>query len=168
MNQKEINNLVSFGKIVNTHGVKGEVKVTIYPSNFENDLAKSNLFFIKDEDLIKKQIISSIKRHKNIYLLKIQGVNNINQIEKYKNFEIYIDKESILKNNYLYHELIGMKVIFNNDLIGIVENYYIQGNFYSLSIVDNEELSIPINDRFIKNVNKINREITVDFPEGYL
>ncbi|NQX83819.1 MAG: 16S rRNA processing protein RimM [Mycoplasmataceae bacterium] len=168
MNQKEINNLVSFGKIVNTHGVKGEVKVTIYPSNFENDLAKSNLFFIKDEDLIKKQIISSIKRHKNIYLVKIQGVNNINQIEKYKNFEIYIDKESILKNNYLYHELIGMKVIFNNDLIGIVENYYIQGNFYSLSIVDNEELSIPINDRFIKNVNKINREITVDFPEGYL
>lgn len=167
MNQKEINDLVSFGKIVNTHGVKGEIKVKIYPSNFENNLIKSNSFFIKDKGVFKKQIISSIKKHKNLYLVKIQGINDINQVEGYKNFEIYIKDEKISKDNYLYHELIGMKVVFNNELIGIVEDYYIQGNFYSLSIVNKEDLSIPINNLFIKNVNKANKEIKVDFPEGY-
>ena len=104
-----MNEMIYIGKTVSTFGIKGELKVI---SDFEYC---DRAYQVNKKILINniEHVISGIRYHKNYVLLKIDNLNNINDILKYVGFNIYIKRIDLgLKGcEYLYKDLINSEVI---------------------------------------------------------
>ncbi len=109
--------LFRVGVIANTHGIKGEVKVfptTDEPERFKK--LKSVILDAKREKLTLE--IQSARFFKNLVIVKFKGIDDINDIEKYKGCDIYVTRENATPLNegeYYIADLIDMKVIDDSD-----------------------------------------------------
>ena len=114
-------NLIKIGKIVNTHGIKGELRIlSKFP--YKDKVFINNMkIYIDKKDI---EIINTYRRHKNFDMITLKGYNNINEVLKYKGKYVYIDSSDIkLDNNkYLDEELIGLTVIYENIEKGIIKD----------------------------------------------
>lgn len=112
---------ICIGKIVNTHGIKGEVRL-ISNFKFKDKVFVPNMNIYIGRNKIK-EVISSYRPHKQFDMVCMDGYNNINQILKYKGEKVYINKEDLIlnKDEYLDEDLIGMNVIIDNEIKGIVK-----------------------------------------------
>lgn len=154
-------NLIYLGKFVNTHGLKGEIRII---SDFEY---KEDVFKIGSKLYIdnKEFIISSYRKHKNYDMVTFEGINSIEQIEKYKNFSIYINREDY-NFSLIYNDLIGMKVYANDTYYGHVEEVLKNKLYPIIKIKNKKEYMIPYIDEFIKNIDTKNKKITINYIKG--
>lgn len=151
-------NLIYLGKFVNTHGLKGEIRII---SDFEY---KEDVFKIGSKLYIdnKEFIISSYRKHKNYDMVTFEGINSIEQIEKYKNFNIYINREDY-NFNFIYKDLIGMKVYSDGTYFGYVTEVLKNKLYPIMRIKNNKEYMIPYITEFVKNVDIKNKVITINY-----
>ena len=148
------------GKIVNTHGIKGEIRLL---SNFRH----KDKVFKKDMPIYigknkEQETITSYRHHKQFEMICLEGYNNINQILKYKGEKVYIKREDLKlnTNEYLDEDLIGLNVKVNNNIVGTIkkiEKYPHQ----DLIVVKKSE-----KDCLIPYVSDIIEE--VNLKEGYI
>ena len=149
-------NFVYIGVIVNTHALKGEVRII---SDFEY---KDRVFKIKNSlyigDLKSHEEIESYRVHKNYDMVKFKGINNINDVLKYKGKKVYVLRNNLnLKSDeYLESDLIGLNAIFEGKEIGTITDI-INNNGYKLIKI--KEKLIPLNDNFIEKVNIEKNEV---------
>ena len=105
--------LLQVGVITTTHGVRGEVKV--FPTTDDANRFKKLKKVILDTG--KEQLdleITQVKFFKNLVILKFKGIDNINDIEKYKGKSLYVTRENAVKlkkNEYFIADLIGLKAV---------------------------------------------------------
>lgn len=156
--------LIYVGKIVNTFGIKGELKIV---SRFE--MAKR--VFVKGNHLIINKTnyeITNVRYHKNNYLVELNNIKDINKIEYLINEEVYFAKENLnlTANEYLIEELLNYKVVSNNEEVGVVTSY--DDNKINPLIKVNDRFYIPIKGNFILNVDKTNKVITVSDIRGLM
>lgn len=141
-----MNEMVYIGKTVSTFGIKGEIKVI---SNFEK-LDKA--YKVGNKVLINnvEHTISGIRYHKKYILLKIDNLDNINDILKYIGYNIYIKRIDLNldKDEYLYKDLIGSKVYDNYLYIGDIIDIIDSGNTL-IKVKSNKEFYIPFIDEYI-------------------
>lgn len=163
-----MNNYIYIGKIINTFGIKGELKIQ---SEFEyKDRVFKNGFeiYIGEEKI--KEVINTYRVHKNYDMLLFNNYTNINEVLKYKGQQAYVNKEDIelADNNYLNEDLIGLEAIVDNKVIGIVHN--IEKNAQELIVIKNndKEYLIPNNDNFIKEINIKDKKIYINNIKGLL
>lgn len=160
------------GKITNTHGVRGEVKV--YP--LTNDLKRFDQIkslYIGDGKI--KVQLDSVKYHKNLAILRFKEFDDINQILIYKNEYIYVDEvEKIIlpEDHFFIYDLLECKV-FNkdDDLIGIVTDV-LQNHSNDIYVVknmeNNKEYLIPAIKEFVSEVNITEKRIIITPIEGMI
>ena len=151
------------GKIVNTFGIKGELKVV---SRFE----LANKVFVKGNTLLiadKEYLISNVRFHKNNYLVEINNIKDINMVEYLIGNDIYFNYNSLDLGNkeYLISELIDYKVISNDKEVGIVTDY--DDNTINPLIKINNKNYIPLNG-FYKDIDKSNKIIYVKDLSGLI
>ena len=114
---------IHIGKIVNTHGIKGEIRIL---SDFKY---KEKVFQIGKKIYIGKSkeeaIINSYRYHKIFDMITIKDINNINDVLKYKGKNIYTTREdlNLNKNEYLSEDLIGLDVEVDKKIIGKIIDY---------------------------------------------
>ena len=154
------------GKLVNTHGIKGEVRLL---SNFRHKdkvFVKEFKFYVgKDK---KEYIVETYRKHKNFDMVVFKDNHDINLIEHLKGSFVYINKEDLKldKNTYLSVDLIGFNVIINDKLIGtIVDVLDTPAN--EVLILDSGVM-IPYVDAFIKSVDSTKKEVIVHDVKGLL
>lgn len=157
--------LVYIGKIVNTHGIKGELRI-------KSDFEKKELVFVIGNKIIidnEEHTIRTYRFHKIFDMITIDKYDNINDVLKYVGKNVYVSRESLkLKNDdYLLSDLVGLNVIFNDTVYGIVKDYSNTLNPL-LQIEYNKTYYIPINSNFIKNVDLENKKIIVENIEGLI
>ena len=149
-NQKR-NNLVWIGTVVNTHGIKGEVRVLSNSEEIELNFKSGNIIkYIKD-DKVNELEISNMRVHKNFILLTFKGIKNINNIEWLKGLKIYNDALKLEDDEYYLSELIDKEVFDqNNNSIGVATSLMNQGPYESLvvKLKNNKTTNIPILDEF--------------------
>ena len=114
--------------------------------------------------------ITDAKIYKDRYLIKIDNLKNINLVEHYKAYDVFIDRDELKlgENEYLFSDLIDMKIICNNKEYGRVirvENY---GKDYCLRVKQSKEFLIPLIDEYIINVDISNKTITCKNIEGLI
>ena len=149
-------NYVYIGVIVNTHALKGEVRVI---SNFDK---KEKVFQIGKTlyigDLKSKETIETYRKHKNYDMVKFKGIDYINEVLKYKGKKVYVlrDDLELNKDEYLESDLIGLDAIFKEKVLGTITNI-IDNNGYKL--IEIKESLIPLNDNFIEKVDLESRKI---------
>lgn len=159
-------NLIKIGKIVNTHGIKGELRIlSKFP--YKDKVFINNMkIYIDKKDI---EIINTYRRHKNFDMITLKGYNNINEVLKYKGKYVYIDSSDIkLDNNkYLDEELIGLIVMYENIEKGIIKDierydktvlFNIKGN--------NKNYLIPYNDNLIDKIDINNKKIYIKDIKG--
>lgn len=160
-------NYICIGKIVNTHGIKGELRIL---SNFkfkETTFLKNNKIYIGNKK--EEEIINSYRKHKNFDMITLKGYENINDILKYKGSRIYIIKENLTDDNYYDEDLIGLQVYINNNKIGIIKDtIYIKNN--SLFVIEdkNKIKYIPNNKEFIESIDLDNKKVYIKYMEGLI
>ena len=145
-------NKIYIGYICGTHGIKGELKVI-------SDFEKIPLAFKVNNKIIidnEEHTITSIRKHQNKILITIDSLNNINDVLKYLKKEIYILRENLNLDSYLMEDLIGFKIIEDEEL-GIVKNILVNKAGYILEI--NKNFYIPFVPYYIKKVDVLNKEI---------
>lgn len=162
-------NYIKIGKIVNTHGIKGELRII-------SDFPYKDRVFMKDFNIYiginkTKEVINSYRHHKIFDMITLKNYNNINEVLKYKGSLVYIKRDDlILKDNeYLDSDLIGFSVIINNKLIGTVldfENHSIN----KIMVVKNnlKVVLIPYNYDIIDSIDTIKKEIIIKNIEGLI
>lgn len=157
---------IKVGTIVNTHALKGEVRII---SNFEY---KDRVFKINNTLYIgmskSEEVIETYRVHKNFDMVKFKGIDNITDVLKYKGSAVYvnIDDLKLKDDEILIEELLGMSVIVNNKLLGNITDY-IDNNGNKLVVVNNKY--IPYNKDLIEKIDKINRKVyykNIDYIVG--
>lgn len=162
--------LIRIGKIVNTQGLKGDVR--IYPDTDDvkrfEDLEK---IYVEEQE--EPLYITKVRYKKNLAIVKFRGLDHINDVEKYKNKVIYTEKlsqEDLEEDRYYVEDLIGMVVIDEHKgEIGFLKDI-IQNPAHDLYLVKTptEEVLIPAVEAFILEVDLESRIIRTSLIEGFL
>ena len=158
-NQKQNNNLVWLGTIVNTHGLKGEVRILSNTDDLELRFKPGSSVYLANGEELK---IKSYRLHKKFILVFFDSFNHINDVEKFKSQEIYTDKLETEIVDFYYKDLIGYLAMDQNKKeIGKIENYFDQGPYYSFLIKLNTKgtINFPIIDEFVGEINNKNKVI---------
>ena len=147
---------IFIGRIVNTHALKGEVRI-VSDFEFKDRIFKENtlLYIGENKD---KEIIETYRKHKEFDMVKFKGIDYINDVLKYKGSKVYID-ESILNlkdDEILISELINMDVYNDNKYVGKITEYRSDNGNNMLRV--NNKL-IPYNKDFITKIDKENKSI---------
>ena len=157
--------LVYVGKIVNTHGIKGELRIL---SDFEK---KELVFKVNNKIIIddEEHTIRSYRKHKVFDMITIDDYDNINQVLCYIGKNVYVSRYSLKlrESEYLLSDLIGLDVVFKDKVYGIVKDYSNDINPL-IRIKYNKDYYIPINDYYIKLVDIKNKKIIVENIEGLI
>ncbi len=118
------------GQIVNTHGIKGEIKVVPFTDDISR-FDKLKKVYVKTKKESKLYQIEGVRYHKNMVLLKLQGIDNPEQAELLKNSFLEIDREDAVplkEGTYFIADLIGLEVYTDEGkLLGKVDDIYNTG-----------------------------------------
>ena len=153
---------VLIGKIVNTHGLKGEVRI-LSSFKYKDRVFKNGMKIYIGKGKIC-EVINSYRYHKIFDMITMDGYDNINQILKYKGEYVFINREDLILNDneYLDEDIIGLKVIVDNLEKGIVKRIDKHNKNEILVIKsDDRDYLIPYNFDIIENVNLEKKEMVV-------
>lgn len=147
---------IYIGKVTNTHALKGEIRIL---SNFEfKNKVFTKGFKLYVGHLKTEETIETYRRHKQFDMVKFVGIDDINDVIKYKGASVFINEEDLNlgDDEILTEELIGMKVYNDNSLVGNITEYREDNGNKNIRV--NDKL-IPFNKDFISKIDKQNKEI---------
>ncbi len=155
---------IEAGKIVGTHGVRGEMRVQPWCDSTAF-LTKFKVFYLDKNGTVSLKIQSS-RSHGNVCLLKADGVDTIEQAEKYRGQVIYIDRDDckLEKGRYFVTDIIGCEVfdVDTNDYLGKVTDVSETGANDVWHVTNNKnEYLVPNIPVFVKNVDIENGKILI-------
>ena len=161
------------GQIVNTFGIKGEVKVTPFTDDINrfDDLKKVYVKTRKEDKLYK---VENARYHKNMVLLKLEGIENPEQAEILKNAFLEIDREDAIpleEGQYFIVDLIGLEVYTEEGkLLGKVDDIYNAGanDIYVIKDELGKQILLPGIEEVIKQVELENGKIIVHLIPGLI
>lgn len=166
---------LNVGKIVNTHGIRGEVRVisqTDFPELRYKKGAKLTLFQEGKQPL--KLTIASHRKHKNFDLLTFEGYLTINDVEKFRDGILKVseyDLTDLEENEYYYYEIIGLNVLDENgELLGTIKEILSPGanDVWVVQRKGKKDALIPYIDSVVKEIDLDANEVHVEIPEGLL
>ena len=162
-------NYILIGKIVNTHGIKGELRI-ISDFPYKDRVFKNNFNIYIGKDKIN-EVINTYRHHKIFDMITLKNYNNINEVLKYKGSLVYINRLDLKLNDneYLESDLLDFDIIMNNNIIGKLSSFE-NHNKNKIIIVKNKEKEIllPYNSNLIENINLDKKEIIYKNIEGLI
>lgn len=160
------------GKVTNTHGLKGELKVFPLTDDMERfDYLKRAYI---GENKIKVNL-ERVRYHKNLAIIKFKEYNDINEVEKFKENYIYVDDEEkviLPKDHFFIYDLIDSQVFdMESNLIGTLINV-LKGpsnDVYVVKDMDKDkEYLIPAVKEFVIEVNILDKKVIINPIEGMI
>ena len=165
--------LLQVGIITSTHGVRGEVKV--YPTTDDPRRFRRLREVVLDTGRENLNLeIEGVKFFKQFVILKFKGLDNINDIEKYRQKSLYVTRKNAVRlqrDEYFIADLIGLKVQDEDGTeLGTVKDVIETGanDVYEVEMADGRSLLLPAIKQCILNVDVENGMMQVHVLEGLL
>jgi len=166
-------NYLRVGIITTSHGIRGEVKVfpTTDDINRFNDLKQ--VFLDTGTDLIPLDI-EGLKFFKNTVIIKFKGIDDINEIQKYRGKDLLISRENAVKlekDEYFIYDLIDSEVFTDDGIkLGILSEIMTTGanDVYVVKTAEGKEILLPSIKECILDVNVESKKIIVHIMNGLL
>ncbi|MFP3155397.1 ribosome maturation factor RimM [Lachnospiraceae bacterium ZAX-1] len=162
---------IQVGIITSTHGIKGEVKV--FPTTDDATRFQQLKQVILDTGKEQQTLeITQVKFFKNKVILKFKGIDDINEVERYKGKSLYVTKEQALpcgEDEYFIGDLIGMAVVSDEgEALGDIVDVLLTGanDVYVVAGQDKKELLLPAIKECILNVDMKGRIMRVHLMRG--
>ncbi|MBR2678336.1 MAG: 16S rRNA processing protein RimM [Bacilli bacterium] len=158
-------NKVFIGKIVSTHGIKGELKIL---SDF---LYKNKVFVVGNKLIVddKDYEIKSYRVHKNFDMVTLNDYKDINEVLFLLKKDVYFDKDNLElnSNEILDEDLIKYNVLTKDGKKGIIKEIFMASpNNKILRTEFDHEVLIPVNSPMIIKIDKEKKEVIVELIEG--
>ena len=160
--------LVKLGKITKNQGNKGELRVAPYTDDLRRFELLESVYLVKpDQSEQRKKIIEDIWYHKSFVILKLQGIDDIGEALKYRNYEVMIKQDELLslaEDEYYIDDLIGLEVILPDEkVLGKVLNILeTKGTDILVVKNKNKEYMIPMSKEYIIEIDLENYIIYID------
>lgn len=164
---------LEIGQIVNTNGLKGMVKVNPFTDDMTRFEELEDLY-IQYKGNLKKVKIEQVRYQKNQVLLKLEGINSIEEAENYRNCYLKIhrkDARNLEEDMYFIADLIGLEVYTNqNELLGKLDDVFSTGSndVYVVKDQNGKQILLPAIKEVIKQIDLKNKKITVELINGLL
>lgn len=158
---------VYIGKIVNTHGIKGELRI-VSDFKYKEAIFKPNFILYvgkKREPLT----INSYRKHKNYDMVLFSNINDINDALPYKGEDVYINRDDLNVDGYVNEDIIGLNVYSDDRYIGVVTDIIDNGAHEILRVEKNNVNNfVPFVDEFINKIDISNKKIYINEIEGLI
>lgn len=160
---------VKIGVVVNTHGLRGTLKIKSFTDFKEERYKKNTELYILYRNEYLKVTVNNYKTVKGLEHINFKEFTNINECEKYKGSDLFISADMIHElgeDEFYFDELIGMDV-YGDELIGVVTDVrdVPQGELLEVKRKD-KNILIPFNKQFVKSVSKDLNKIELIMWEG--
>ena len=164
---------LEIGQIVNIFGIKGMVKVQPFTDDIEQ-FENLKTIYIKNKSEQKEYEIEEVKYHKNMILLKLKGINNIEEANILRQSYLLKDREKeepLKEGTYYIVDLLGLEVYDDNgNLLGTLEDIFNTGS-NDIYVVKNElgkQILLPAISEVIKEIDIKNKKIIVHLIKGLI
>ena len=166
-------NYFNVGKIVNTQGLQGEMRVLSVTDFAEERFKKGNTLslFDKKDQFVMDVEIASHRKVKNFDIIKFKGMYHINDIEKFRDFTLKVREEDLTDledGEFYYHEIIGLEVYENDVLIGRIKEILQPGanDVWVVKRKGKRDLLLPYIPPVVLGVDIEQGRVDVEIPEG--
>ncbi len=164
------------GKIVNTHGIRGEVRVISQTDFPDERFEEGNELFIapSSEGPRTRVIVQSHRQHKTFDLLVFEGFFNVNDVEKFKGQNLYVTEDQqgeLEENEFYYHEIIGCEVETEEGKpLGKIKDILATGanDVWVIQRKGKKDLLIPYIEQVVKSVNIEEKQVVIHPMEGLI
>lgn len=158
----------NIGKIVNTQGLKGEVRIYTY-TDYKEQFEEFDIVYVGEEKV--KMEIEKLRFKGEMAIVKFVGLNHINDVEILKNSMVYIDREEE-DEVVFYSDMIGFNVICEiNGELGTLKDVIINPR-QDIYVIDSKrfgkEILVPAVDEFILEIDEEEKLIRVKLIEGMI
>ena len=156
---------VYIGKIVSTHGIKGEIKIL-------SDFPYKNKVFMVGNTLIvddKNYCIRSYRVHKKFDMVTFEGYNDINEVLCLLKKDVYFLKSNLDldEDEVLDSELMEFRVISSDGREGVIKEIFMASPYNKILRVEFDyEVLIPLYSPFVLKIDKKNKSILVELIDG--
>lgn len=164
---------LKIGQIINTHGVKGELKV--YPLTDDiKRFKRLKQVWMESPDGYRAFKVEGVKFVREFPILKLENIATMNDAEKLKNEYIYVDRENAVKlpkDTYFIADLIGMQVFTDDEkLLGTLTDVISTGanDVYEITPPEGKSFLIPAIGHVILDVDIEGRRMKVKLLEGLI
>ena len=161
------------GQIVNTFGIKGMVKVNPFTDDI-SQFKKIGSILIDKKGILEEKQIEEVKYSKNQVLLKLKGIETIEEAEKYRNCYLKLPREKakkLPKDTYFIADLIGLEVYTDEgNLLGKVDDIYNSGasDIYVIKNELGKQILLPATKEVIKQIDLEREKIIVHLLKGLI
>ena len=171
MNKGSPDNLLKIGKVIRPHGLEGLLRIWSYAQSEESFLEAGTILLKSDRGKIHEYKVLSVRSHKNIFLMRLEGLNSLDEAEKFRGAEILIRKDSLDRNGvneYFWFELIGLKVYLNTGrYMGRLQEIIATGSNDIYVVREGEkEFLIPAIHDVVEEIDLKNKKMIIDEMEG--
>lgn len=166
------------GTIVNTHGIRGELRVVATTDFPEQRFKKGSKLAVFKDDKATNPIdtitINSSRQHKGFTLITLAGFDNINDVLKYKGTVLKVAEENLTDNDlddgqYYYHQIIGLNVVTEDgQTLGKIKEIMAPGanDVWVVERPGQDDLLLPVIDQVVKTIDLDAGQVTVELMEG--
>lgn len=160
------------GKIANTHGLRGELKIIPQTDFAEERFAKGSKLYIQAKGDRIPVVIAKARPHKHTYIVQLVDYTDINQVEPFKGGTLQVaaeDRAPLPEDEYYYDEIIGCQVISDEDeVLGEVTDILVTGanDVWIVTPPEGKEILLPVIDDVILHVDTHSKKIKVHLLEG--
>lgn len=165
---------VKVGKIMDAHGIRGEIGVVVFSGDV-SWLEKAKSLFIPRKNVFEEHQIKKIRPHKKGFICLLENFTDRNKAEEYKGREVWVDESIFVSEDgesiYL-SEILNFEVI-DSELgsIGKINSFSSNGiqDLLIIQATDKQtEIEIPFVKEFVLNIDFENRKIEMELPEGLI
>ena len=165
--------MLRVGVYANTHGVRGEIKV--FPTTDDTSRFKKLKKVYLDLGKEKMELeIQSVRFFKNLVILKFKGIDNINDIEKYKGKDLLIQRKDAVKlreDEYFICDIIGSKVVTEDGKeVGSLKEVLQTGanDVYEVVVEGGKSIYLPAIKQVVKKIDIDAKTMVVKIMEGLI
>ncbi len=164
--------MIKIGKIVNTHGIKGEVRIRSNSDFKDERFAIGSKINVKTkQEMVTLEIVSAYE-HKTFDIVKFAGYDNINDVLKFKNCDIFgerLSNDVLAKGEYFNYQLEDLTVINQNQeilgtVVKVIENP--GSNLLRVKDQENKTFLVPFNQNFVTDVDLEKQQLIIEEMEG--
>lgn len=161
------------GQIVNTNGLKGLLKINPFTDDITRFERLKTIFIEHKKELLEFEI-ESVRYQKKQVLLKLKGIDTIEEAEKYREDYLKINRnkeEKLPEDTYYIVDLIGLDIYTENgELLGKLDDVFSTGSndVYVVKNGEGKQILLPAISDVIKNIDLEQKKIVVNLIEGLL
>lgn len=162
-------NLIEIGEVVNTHGVRGEIKLNPWTDSLDSLLDVETFYYDANGKTVALAV-QQIRIHKSCAIIKAEGIDTMQKAESFRGKILFVEKVDLPEGMYYIADLIGLKIVTKDGELGKVTDVFPTGSndVYEVRCEGHKPIYLPAISQVVEEINIPDGFIKVTIPDGLL